>query len=600
MRVAAAVAVVIVLAAPGCGDPSGPRQTIHTQPVVTDETWTRAGSPHIVRGHLFISSDATLTIEAGATVLFDTLSLLTFGPTAPGTLRALGTSAEPITMRSLDSTAAPGSWVRLELRSNTASEMHYVELSGCGSQYFLDSFPAVCIGLGNPLKANESPTLLIDHVTVRDARGGAVILSNDSHFAPGSTHLSVVNMRGYIAQMRARESATFPLGGGFAGNDYDEVRLTLDTLRDSAMWAPGVPWTVMDKVVIEGPKRPVLTLPPGDTVRLRGSIVVGYNAPGGLRIGTESGPNVVLRAADTSWLGIDFSRYSIPSSITNAVLSDCGRVENSNPTFAYACISVTGDYYGILPDPAPVLRHVTFNALNVGLGLVSGGRLGAGSTDLTINGVSGPSHLFGSGPPITIGLRSSPSSIPPGDYTRTLRDEIWLIELSVPHDDSFPNLGVPYLVLNGVSVGDTFAVNNPTLTLMPGTTLAFTAGSHLWVGWDRPGTVRAVGTAAQPITLTGQGTNPGAWAGVKIGDYADSTTLFDHVIVDRGGAADPWVAGSFQFYIDIGPVIHNSLISNSAGCAVIIVNQPPWSTDFTDPALGNTFTNNASGAVCGP
>jgi len=601
MRVAAAVAVVIVLAAPGCGDdPSGPQQTIHTLPVTTDETWTRAESPHIVRGRLFISHDATLTIEAGTTVLFDTASLLTFGPAvAPGTLRALGTAAQPITMRSLDSTAAPGSWGRLELRSNTASEMHYVELSGCGSQYFLDSFPAVCIGLGNPLKANESPTLLIDHVTVRDARGGAVIVSNDSHFALGSTHLSVVNMRGYIAQMRARESATFPLGGGFAGNDSNEVRLTLDTLRDSLTWGGGVPWTVMDKVVIEGPKQPVLTIPPGDTIRLRGPIVVGANAPGGLRIGSESGPNVVLRAADTSWLGIDLAWHSIPSSITNAVLDNCGRVENSNPTFAYACINVVGDYYGILPDPAPVLRHVTLNALNVGLGLAAGGRLGAGSSDLTINGVSGPSRLFGFGPPILIGGRSSPSSIPPGDYTRTFRDEIWLIDLTVPHDDSLPNLGVPYLVHN-LSVGDTTATNNPTLTLVPGITLAFTGGSHLWVGWDRPGTVRAVGTAAQPITLTGQGTNPGAWAGVKIGYYADSATLFDHVIVDRAGAADPWVAGSFQFYVDIGPVIHNSLIGNSAGCAVIIVNQPPWSTDFTDPALGNTFANNAGGAVCGP
>ena len=122
MRVAAAVAVVIVLAAPGCGDPSGPQQTIHTLPVVTDETWTRAASPHIVRGHLFISYGATLTIEAGATVLFDTLSLLTFGSAGgPGALRALGTSAQPITMRSLDTTAAPGFWVGLALRSNTAS-----------------------------------------------------------------------------------------------------------------------------------------------------------------------------------------------------------------------------------------------------------------------------------------------------------------------------------------------------------------------------------------------------------------------------------------------------------------------------------------------
>src|SRR6266550_9302821 len=99
----------------------------------------------------------------------------------------------------------------------------------------------------------------------------------------------------------------------------------------------------MDKVVIEGPKQPVLTIAPGDTVRMRGSIVVGVNAPGGLRIGNEGGPNAVLRAADTSWLGIELNGRSIPSSITNAVLDNCGRLENWSPQFQAACVNVRGD-----------------------------------------------------------------------------------------------------------------------------------------------------------------------------------------------------------------------------------------------------------------
>lgn len=589
MRVAAAVALVIALAA-GCGDPSGSEQAVHTAPVATDETWTAAASPHIVRGRIIVSHDATLTIEAGSTVLFDTLSVITFGRIGTGTLRVLGTPAQPVTLRSLDSTAGPGFWVGLELRSNTASEMHYVEVSGCGAQYFLDSFPPLCIGMGNPLQPGESPTLLVDHVTVRDALGGAVIVSNDAHFAPGSTHLSVLNMRGYVARMRAREAPRFPLGGGFAGNDFDEVRLTLDTLRDSATWAPGVPWTVMDKVVIEGPKSPVLTLPPGDTVRLRGSIIVGYDAPGGLRIGSENGPNVVLRAADTSWQGIELLWHSIPSTITNAVLDDCGRVENSNPSFLYPCISVLGDYYGVLPNPAVLLRHVTLNALNVGLGLGLGGRLAAGSTDLTINGV---------GPPVEIGGRSSPSSLPPADYTRTFRDEIRLVQLTVPRDDSFPNLGVPYMVTNGIVVGDTTGAGDPTLTILPGVTMAFTGAGFLSVGEVGRGALRVVGTAANPITLTGQGPTPGAWTGVRVGAYADSSTVFAHLTVDYAGYAFP-IPGSFQFYVDIGPIIQNTVIRNSSGCGIIIGSGTFWTTDFTDPPLGNTFTNNAGGPVCGP
>jgi hypothetical protein len=547
-----------------------------------------------VQGRLYISGGATLTIEAGATVLFDTASQLIFGRVGTGTLRALGTAANPITLRSLDTTAAPGSWVRIALRSNTASEMRYVDMSGCGNTTFIDSLPAGCLVLGNPFLATESPTLLLDHVTVHDAKGGAVILFNESHFAPGSAVLTVVNMRGYIAKMRARESATFPGGGGYIGNYYNEVRLTEDTLRDSLTWSGGVPWTVMDTVVIEGPKQPVLTILPDDTIRMRGAIVIGVHAPGGLRVGAETGQTATFRAADTSWGGIEFAWYTINSSITNAVLDNCGRLENA--AFTGACISVLGDYTGNLRDPAPVLRHVTINALAVGLVLGAGGRLGAGSADLTITGVSGDSRLFGFGPPISIGGRSSPSSVPPGNYTGTFRDEIWLTDVDVRRDDTWPNLGLSYLVFNHASVGD--STTHPTLTLSPGTTLQFTLGSHLLVGWNAPGAVRVIGTVAQPITLKGQADRPDAWGGITIGTFADSSTMFEHALVDQ--AADPWLVGAFQFYKDIGPVIRNSTISNSAGCGVIIVNQPPWSTDFTAPALGNTFTNNARGAVCGP
>ena len=598
MKRAAAVALVIVLAA-GCSESSGPPpQTVHVGSIVADETWTRAESPHIVRGRVYVANDATLTIEAGATVLFDTLSLLSFGQASPGTLRALGTASQPIAMLSLDSAGGPGSWIRLALRSNTVSEMHYVELSGCGdrgdqlSPFYLDSFPASCIALGNPL-LSENPTLLIDHVTIRGGRGGAVILSNASHFAAGSNHLSVVNMRGYVAKLRAREAATFPLGGSFSGNDSNQVRLTLDTLRDSVTWSGGVPWTVTDKVFVEGPKQPVLTIPPDATVTLKGGLYIGTTEAGGLQVGSESGQTVTLTAADTSWEGIFFGPYIFSSSLTNVILEKCGRPENSS--FPGDCVLIGGLYTEIPPFPAPVLKHVTIRnaGFNVGLGLSFRARLDSSSTDLTITGTGTPISIVG----------GSPVSIPPGHYTGNLRDVIEITDGRVWQDEMWPNFGLPYFVTNymidslgGVSVGA--PTGRPTLTLLPGTTIAF-AGTRLWVGWEGAGAVKAVGTVAQPIRFVGQGSLPGDWVGIQIGYNADSSTIFDHVIVDGAGEQFP-VAGSFHFYKDVGPIIRNTVISNSAGCGIIIVGQPPWNTDFTDPALGNTFTNNAGGAVCGP
>lgn len=588
----------MALTALSCSEASGPHQTVHATPVQSNETWTRSGSPHIVQGQVFISGGATLTIEAGATVLFDSLSELVFGRTliGTGTLRALGTAADPISFRSRITTAAPGYWAAIALRSNTTSELRYVDVSGCGTTFFLDSLPSGCIILGNPLLPTENPSLVVDHLTVHDAKGGAVILSNHSHFAPSSAVLTVSNMRGYVAKMPAGAASAFPGGGTFVGNDSNEVRLTVDTLRDSVTWPSGIPWTVVDNVFVGGPNQPVLTILPNDTIGLRGAIVVGWDAPGGLRVGAENAAVVMLRAADTSWGGIEFATHTITSSLVNAVLDNCGRSETAWQMSA--CVSVEGDYTRVLPDPAVSIRHVILRALQTGLALSTGGRLDTGSTDLSIVGVSGPSNLYGFGPPISVVGRSSPSSIPSGDYSGTFRDEIWLTDIEVRRDDTFPNLGIPYLALfYGISVGD--STTHPILTLLPGTTIQFGSGAHLSVGWDAPGVVRAIGTAAQPITLTGEGPTPGGWGGVRIGNAADSSTLFDHVIVDYAGGVE-FLAGSFKFTKDIGPVIRNSTISNSASCGVIIVNQPPWSTDFTAPSLGNTFTNNAGGDVCGP
>ena len=170
--------------------------------------------------------------------------------------------------------------------------------------------------------------------------------------------------------------------------------------------------------------------------------------------------------------------------------------------------------------------------------------------------------------------------------------------LEIRQDETWHNYGVPYFSYGGVLVGD--STTDPTLTIEPGVEIQLASGARFSIGWNAPGAVRAMGTVAEPITFKGEADRPGSWIGVIFGYFADSSSLFDHTVVDYGGELDPWVAGSVHFYADPGPVIQNSIIRNSAGCGVIIVNQPPWSTDFTAPALGNTFTNNAGGAVCGP
>lgn len=585
----AAVAAIAALLAPGCGEPAGSGGTSHGLPITSSETWTRAASPHMVHGHLYVNG--TLTIEGGATVIFDDAAGLTFGRYAPASLQAQGSVAAPIVMRGTDTVGSPGAWIGLTFRGGTISEMRHVSLSGCGRER-TDSQPPGCLVLGGQIIPEDDPTLLIDHVTVEDAAGGAVILQRESRFAAGSAALSVRNMRGYIASLPAAETVHFPFGGTFVGIDTNQVRLTEDTLRDSVTWASDIPWAVFEPVLIEGPHHPVLTIPAGATLLMKGGLVVGKNAPGGLQVGTEGGPTVNLLPAEDSWNGVDFFAYALTSTISDAVLEHCGtNVDARGP----GCVHLQGDYNWIIPPPVAVFKNVTIrDAIDVGLVLANGGRLGAGSTNLTITGTFGTDYW--SGYPINVQL-SPLSAIPAGHYTGNLRDSVWTYQLEIRQDETWHKLDIPYFNFGGVWIGD--SATHPTLTVEPGVTMAFAPGVEVSVGWNAPGAIRAMGTVAEPVTFTGNADIPGTWTGIVIGYYADSSSLFDHVIVDNAGDLRP-VAGAFHFYVDVGPIIRNTLIRHSAGCGVLIVNQPPWSTDFTAPALGNTFENNADAAQCGP
>jgi hypothetical protein len=61
--------------------------------IYSDTTWTKANSPYNMTGPTAIAKGATLTIEPGAVVNFNTYTL-----EVNGTFRAIGTSAEPINL----------------------------------------------------------------------------------------------------------------------------------------------------------------------------------------------------------------------------------------------------------------------------------------------------------------------------------------------------------------------------------------------------------------------------------------------------------------------------------------------------------------------
>jgi hypothetical protein len=557
--------------------------TRHRWPIVASETWSLAGSPHLVNGRLNVSrafgGSAILTIEAGVTVIFTDTSGLTFGMNGAGRLRAMGTPSAPIILRDTATSTISGAWVGLTFRSSDSSELHNVTLRGCGRSR--SDNDAGCLVLGHYI-FGPFPTVRLDNVTVERGAGGAVILSRNSHLAAGSSGLAVRNMRGHIATLPAREASAFPTGSTFSANDTAEVRLLGDTLRDTTSWSPSIPWVVMGPVYIEGMRQPVLTIPAGITLPFDfgASLVVGKNAPGELRVGSGGGPTSTLRARRTDWAGVAFWPAAKPGTISNAVLENCGNYGDTG--YGQACVTFIGNFFG--SAPAPVLTDVTIRgATGFGVVAVGGGRFGDGSANVTITGTIN----YGSpGAPFSF-YETSPASIPSGSYTGNASDTIWVSRVEVTRSETWRNHGVPYLIREGLAIGH---ARNPILTLEPGVELRFTPGGLLSVAWLATGGVRAIGTAAEPILITGQ-YGPGSWGGAVLGVYADSATQFEHVVMD---------GGAFEVRRDIGPVIRNTLTKNSGGCAITRVSGSPWVTDFTVPALANTFQDNVGPDQCGP
>src|SRR3954471_6622926 len=93
--------------------------TRHAWDIPASETWTRAGSPHVVSPHLpgnylgvagTASHPATLTIEAGVTVQFVSGTGLMFGLSGPAALDVAGTANAPVTFQIQPGLPGGGAW----------------------------------------------------------------------------------------------------------------------------------------------------------------------------------------------------------------------------------------------------------------------------------------------------------------------------------------------------------------------------------------------------------------------------------------------------------------------------------------------------------
>ncbi|MGE3618596.1 MAG: hypothetical protein AB7L66_22185, partial [Gemmatimonadales bacterium] len=420
-------AAALLLAACSSGG-TGPADNVHSGLVTSDQTWGSDGTPQIVRGRVRIEG-AKLTIAPGATLEFDAGAVLLVS--LNGRLEGLGTAAAPITMRG--SQQGRGRWIGLRFRASTANVLRYANLSGCGAEdpETADSIPAGCVVLGNQFKSDEAPAITLDHVTVDEAAGGGVGLYGQSRFEGTSSVLTVRNS-GYVARIPAREAGRFPLGGAFASNDTNDVRLTGGTVPDNTTLSLQVPWSTEGDILVEGPSAPTLVIPAGTVMRLDGALIAGRNAAGGIQIGSDGGAGVTLLPARERWGGVTFGPFAVGGGVSNAVLESCGIVATA------ICLTIQGSSVEG-PAPMPILKNLTIRkAMGVGLAFLNGARPGPGSANVTITETIQRPGLFGGEGGWPIGIDHSPvSAIPVGHYTGNYDDYIWINQVEVRETETW-------------------------------------------------------------------------------------------------------------------------------------------------------------------
>ncbi|HYK11096.1 MAG TPA: invasin domain 3-containing protein [Gemmatimonadales bacterium] len=147
--------------------------TVHTANILADSTWTTIASPHIVHGYLKIANGATLTIQPGAVVKFDTASGLQVGDTAAaqaGGLSLAGTALQPITLTTDSNGVRPGFWTGVEVQRLLApTSWTHVLMEGGGGTRLISPAEACLLHVNN-----TGAALTVDSLHVRDCQGAGI------------------------------------------------------------------------------------------------------------------------------------------------------------------------------------------------------------------------------------------------------------------------------------------------------------------------------------------------------------------------------------------------------------------------------------------
>lgn len=586
--------------------------------ISSDTTWTLAGSPYIVTGTINVyqssSAVATLTIEPGVTVKFDTGTGINIGHITTsyrGALDAQGTATDPISFTSSAQNPQPGDWRGIAFYYETddiATRLDHciVEYGGHTTNanlYFDRASPSVINSIIRYSSANgvyiskASPTIgdVGSGNTISD-NGSNGIETYDKSSQPKIVDNELSNNSSYAMYIHPEFDTV--AGNNGIGNGVDAVGLQAGRIDQDITWRKNdLPYCVVGDIGVYKTSytTATLTIEPG--------VIVKFSAGKGLTIahlttsykgalnaqGTAEAPIVFTSMAASpqpgDWKGIAFY-YTTDATAT--ILDHCiveygGLTNNSNLYFDRTSPTVINS----------TIRYSSTNGIYISKASPVIGETDAGNT-ISNNGANGiETYDKSSHPKIVDNVFSENASYTMLIYPETVEvtgnagqgngvDAIGVQPGTIDQDISWAQNSMPYCVTGDVYVLNTRGLK-PILTVKPGVTVRFEEGTGLTIGYGMSwywGALDARGTAEEPIKFTSMKTvpQPGDWKGITF-NYATiyENTILEHCIIEYGGHTN----NANLYYNYAGPNIINSTIQKSGGYGIRCYQSKPGSIKFS-------------------
>src|SRR5262249_31449707 len=251
---------------PACPAATGP--THHSASINADETWTAAGSPHLV--DFSISIHAKVTIEACAEVRIASNATITVGP--GGAIVGEGTADQRIAIGAID---VEQPWATIRAIGGSIRLAHATVSDGGLPPG--NAVPFTCGAFIAPMGTDPRAhvaALSVVHVGGVGSRSDGIQMSV-SQFDAASTDLTIVGAAEYPVRLDPSALGSLP-SGSYVGNAHDEILVPGGSVvADMTIHARGVPYHIGDSVashelrVGTTPGSPVATLTIEPNVTLR-------------------------------------------------------------------------------------------------------------------------------------------------------------------------------------------------------------------------------------------------------------------------------------------------------------------------------------------